>query len=196
MKAPCHAVPRLAAALVILVSGATAVVGQFSRSDAQLRDGCRALVNQFGPGWDLAALPASFKEKWAALDCDAAWPGAMIPTSKISSSSHRNAAGAARGDRAERPGRGRDEDAAMWPTETEADMAMGMELVCKKPCADSWSPGVWAQHCEQDQQCVFNFVPEGQDCMYEIFSQESTAACMRNKWLVLLGSSGKRRSEM
>jgi len=62
--------------------------------------------------------------------------------------------------------------------------------VCKRPCSDSWTPGTWAQHCEQDQQCVFNFVPEGQDCMYEIFSAQATAGCMQDKWLLVLGSSG------
>ena len=33
-------------------------------------------------------------------------------------------------------------------------------------------------------------MPKGQDCMYEIFSSRTTAACLQDRWLLVLGSSG------
>ena len=105
-------------------------------------------------------LPRELRVTWGALDCDAFWP---------------HAAGA----------RTVEAGAGAW----REDTARGQDF-CAKPCTDSWSEGAWAQHCAPGRECAWNFVPKGQDCMYEIFSSRTTAACLQDRWLLVLGSSG------
>jgi hypothetical protein len=72
-----------------------------------------------------------------------------------------------------------------------ADVASG---TCPAPCTDSWSFGEWVQWCppyaRKNTACGYNFVLPEQKCMFHWFDRRETAVCMKNNWLMLLGSSG------
>ena len=65
---------------------------------------------------------------------------------------------------------------------------------CPAPCADSWSFGEWVQWCppyaRKATACGYNFVLPGQKCLFHWFDRRETAQCMKNNWLMVLGSSG------
>jgi hypothetical protein len=138
--------------------------------DKKLQSRCLALIHEYGFGWQLAALPPSFRQDWTALKCDDSWITLDHPEEGVAGKWNASDGG--------------------WRENNGGLEAGDSESVCSKPCVDSWSPGMWVQNCAHGEQCAFNFVPEGQDCLYEIFTPQSTAKCMKDKWLLILGSSG------
>ena len=65
---------------------------------------------------------------------------------------------------------------------------------CPAPCTDSWSPGEWVQWCppyaHRATSCGYNFVLPEQQCLFHWFDRRETALCMKNNWLMVMGSSG------
>lgn len=172
---------------LVLGIGVLGIAWQANKEGIHRQHQCRALVNNIGPGLLPETQPAPFKGLWRALECGKFWPAsaAGYPTKRTSSSlTDDGAQGGFVGWE-----RWSQENTSPAATQGSGPHQSKWERrVCEaKPCVDSWSPGVWAHHCPNGKPCSFNFVPNDQDCMYQIFSAKSTAACMKDKWLLLLG---------
>ena len=121
-------------------------------------------------------LPPNIRTVWDQLEC-----GAFL-----SAQSYFRGNGA--GD-----GRGTAGGAAVHASTATNATAASVYDICPAPCMDSWSYGEWVQWCPPDSrrfECGYNFVLPDQKCLFHWFDRRETAQCMKNNWLMLLGSSG------
>lgn len=83
---------------------------------------------------------------------------------------------------------------AAGKTRNATDETEAPPYTCPAPCADSWSFGEWVQWCppyaHKSKSCGYNFVLPNQQCMFHWFDRKETAQCMKNNWIMVLGSSG------
>jgi hypothetical protein len=122
---------------------------------------------------DAQQLPPQVRATWDLLDC-----GAWFSAAGLSSPA---------GDGHAAP----DSRNGVLTDAAGADVPSG---TCPAPCTDSWSFGEWVQWCppyaRKNTACGYNFVLPEQKCMFHWFDRRETATCMKNNWLMLLGSSG------
>eukprot|EP00960_Hanusia_phi_P008873 254559-Hanusia_phi.AAC.1 len=62
---------------------------------------------------------------------------------------------------------------------------------CPRACVGSWQPGEWVQWCPEDERdCGSTFIPSSKDCLHYFYDRAETASCLKDSWVIMLGSSG------